>query len=240
MNKSRSERLLGLAVRNNLSWADHLCGNGLTGKEKSIGLLSQLSQRLGILKKLKPFTKPSQFSSILNGIFTSKMTYGIQVFGNVWGMRSLDDEMRRFHAFTKEDNHRLQVIQNQALRLQTGLGWEASTCQLVSEGRAMSVQQLTGYHTLMTVFKAVRLKKPSYLAEKFKLRQPNENEIFPHRQTNCINVKANLTISRGGIVYRGAKLWNMMDPDLKNEQNLKKFKPKVKKWIIENVPFKPP
>ena len=94
----------------------------------------------------------------------------------------MDDEIRQFHEYTKE----------------TGLGWEASTRHLVSEGKALSVQQLTAYHTLMTVFKAVRLKKPSYLAEKFKLRQPNESEVFPHRQTNCIKGKANLTISRGG------------------------------------------
>ena len=151
----------------------------------------------------------------------------------------MDDNIRRFHGYTKEDNSRLQVIQNQALWLQTGLGWEASTRHLVSEGKALSVQQLTAYHTLMTVFKAVRLKKPSYLAEKFKLRQPNESEVFPHRQTNCIKGKANLTISRGGIVYRGAKLWNLMDPDLRNEPKLKSFKPKVKKWIIANVPVKP-
>ena len=53
-------------------------------------------------------------------------------------------------------------------------------------------------------------------------------------------MKANLTISRGGIVYRGAKLWNLMDPDLRNKPKLKSFKPKVKKWIIANVPVKPP
>jgi hypothetical protein len=134
--ESRSERLLGLTVRNDLSWADHLYGNGLSGKEKTIGLLSQLSQRVGILKKLKPFTRPNQFSSISNGIFTSKMTYRIQVFGNVWGMRSLDDETGRYHSFTKENNHKLQVLQNQVMRLQTGLGWEAPTSQLVSEGKS--------------------------------------------------------------------------------------------------------
>ena len=128
------------------------------------------------------------------------MTYGIQVYGNVWGMRSMDDEVRRYHSFTKEDSRKLQVLQNQALRLQTGLGWEAPTSQLVSEGKVMSVQQLTAYHTLMTVFKAVRLKKPSYLAEKFRLRRPNEFETSQHGLTNTIKVKAGLTISRGAIV----------------------------------------
>ena len=152
----------------------------------------------------------------------------------------MDDETRRYHSFTKEDNRQLQVLQNQVLRLQTGLGWEAPTSQLVSEGKVMSVQQLTAYHTLMTVFKAVRLKKPSYLAEKFKLRQPNEFETFPHRQTNTIKARAGLTILLGGIVYRGAKLWNLMSQDLRNEEKLMKFKHMVKKWIYRNVPIKPP
>ena len=240
ISESKSERLLGLTIRNDLSWADHLYGNGLSGKDKTIGLLSQLSQRVGILKKLKHFTRPNQFSSISNGIFTSKMTYGIQVFGNVWGMWSMDDISRRFHSFTKEDNRKLQVLQNQVLRLQTGLGWETPTSQLVSEARAMSVQQLTAYHTLMTVFKAVRLKKPTYLAEKFRLRQPSEFETFPHRQTNTINASAGLTISRGGTVYRGAKLWNLLSQDLRNEEKIEIFKQMVKKWIFRNVPIKPP
>ena len=90
------------------------------------------------------------------------------------------------------------------------------------------------------MFKAVRLKKPSYLAEKFRLRQPNEFETFPHRQTNTIKVRAGLTISRDGIVYRGAKLWNLLSQDLKNEEKLTTFKQMVKKWIYRNVPIKPP
>ena len=152
----------------------------------------------------------------------------------------MDDEKRRYHSFTKEDNRKLQVLQNQVLRLQTGLGWEAPTSQLVSKGKVMSVQQLTAYHMLMTVFKAVRLKKPSYLAEKFNLRQTNVFETFPHRQTNTIKARAGLTISRGGIVYRGAKLWNLMSQDLRSEEKLTTFKQMVKKWIYRNVPIKPP
>ena len=49
-----------------------------------------------------------------------------------------------------------------------------------------------------------------------------------------------LTVSRGGIVYRGAKLWNLMSQDLRNEEKLIKFKHMVKKWIYMNVPIKLP
>ena len=240
VKESVSERLLGLTVQNDLSWSAHLYGNGLSGKEKTVGLLTQLSQRVGILKRLKSFTQPKQFASILNGLFTSKMTYGIQIFGNVWGLPTMDDENRKFSSFTKEDNRRLQVLQNKVLRLKTGLDRYTPTNILVKTSDELSVQQLTAYHTLMTIFKAIRFKKPLYLSNKLELRQPIDNQVFPHRQLNSVYVKAGLTISRGGTLYRGAKLWNLLTNDLKMEISQVKFKSNVKKWIRENVPTKPP
>lgn len=240
VKESTSERLLGLTIQNDLSWTAHLYGNGLSGKDKTIGLLSQLSQRIGILKKVKPFMKPKQFNSVSNGLFTSKMTYGIQVFGNVWGTKTMDVATRKFYSFTKEDNRRLQVLQNKLLRMKSSLGMETSTEALVQKCDELSVQQLTAYHTLMTVFKAVRFRKPFYLASKFELRRPNGNAIFPHRQSGKINIRADLTLSRGGMVYRGANLWNMLDAELRNELSIGTFKRKIKKWITENVPVKPP
>ena len=152
----------------------------------------------------------------------------------------MDVATRKFYSFTKEDNRRLQVLQNKLLRIKSGLGMETSTETLVKKCEELSVQQLTAYHTLMTVFKAVRLGKPSYLASKFELRRPDGNAIFPHRQSGNISIRADLTLSRGGMVYRGAKLWNMLDAELRNELLIGTFKRKVKKWITEHIPVKPP
>ena len=55
IKETSSERLLGLTVQNDLSWTAYLHGNGLKGDQKTVELLGQLSQRLGILKKLKCF-----------------------------------------------------------------------------------------------------------------------------------------------------------------------------------------
>ena len=146
----------------------------------------------------------TQFSSVSDGIFGSKLSFGIQVFGNVWGMPTMDDENRRFHGFSKEDNRRLQVLQNKVMRLKSGADYRTPTVELIQLCREFSVQQVTAYHSLMTVFKAVRFGKPSYLVEKWKLRAPTEDTVFPHMQLNNINVGADLTLSRGGLVYRGA------------------------------------
>ena len=166
VKESSSERLLGLTVQNDISWSAHLYGNRLQGEHRTVGLLGQLSQRIGILKKVKCFMLPTQFSSVSNGIFGSKLSFGIQVFGNVWGMPTMDDENRRFHGFSKEDNRRLQVLQNKVMRLKSGTDYKTSTEDLIKLCKELSVQQVTAYHTLMTVFKAVKFGKPCYLAEK--------------------------------------------------------------------------
>ena len=110
VKETPSERLLGLTVQNDLSWTVYLHGNGLKGDKKTVGLLGQLSQRIGILKKLKCFMLQTQFKSVANGLFGSKLSFGIQVYGNVWGLPSMDDAVRRFHGFTNDDNRKLQFL----------------------------------------------------------------------------------------------------------------------------------
>ena len=145
-----------------------------------------------------------------------------------------------FTSFTKEDNRRLQVLQNKVLRLRTRIDYNIPTNTLVKSSGELSVQQLTAYHTLTTVFKAVRLEKPVYHYEKLKPKLPNRLGVFPHRQANKITVQGELRLTQGGMMYRGAKLWNLLDQDLKNETSLPQFKRKVKKWISEKIPVKPP
>ena len=50
VKETTSEKLLGLIVNQTLTWKDHLHGN-----EDNKGLLKELSQRIGILKKLRNF-----------------------------------------------------------------------------------------------------------------------------------------------------------------------------------------
>ena len=92
----------------------------------------------------------------------------------------MDDEDRRYSVFTKDDNRRLQVLQNKVVRMQTGLPWDTPTSDLMKAAGELSVQQLTAYHTIMQVFKVIKSGKPSYLNERFKIRRPDDG-VFPHR-----------------------------------------------------------
>ena len=56
-----------------------------------------------MLKRLAKVMPENKFRNVSQGIFTSKLIYCIQLFGNVWGVPSLDENQRRFSAFTKGD-----------------------------------------------------------------------------------------------------------------------------------------
>ena len=82
--------------------------------------------------------------------------------------------------------------------------------ELLRVSNYMSIQQLMAYHTLMTVHKVITMGLSKYLSNKLKLKKPCE-AMFPQRQIDTIIVpKVNLTLSRGGFIFRGATLWNLL------------------------------
>ena len=83
---------------------------------------------------------PAQrFKLVVNGLFHSKLVYCLYVFGNVWGLTPNDETDRRYLAFTKLDNHRLQVLQNQSMRLLLGARKDEPTVKLLNETKSLSV-----------------------------------------------------------------------------------------------------
>ena len=116
--ESESEKLLGVLVNNTLTWKDLIFGN-----EEESGLLKQLSKRIGILKKLRPFMSNKKFQQAVAGLFTSKLIYCITVWGSIWTKNAQYNST----SITEEAMRKLQVCQNKCLRLITGHDYNTST-----------------------------------------------------------------------------------------------------------------
>ena len=81
-----------------------------------------------MLKKIKKFMPAARFRSLVNGLWMSKLLYGITVWGDVWGIINVYDEEARNHtAMTREDLRKLQVAENSVMRLMTGLDYRSYT-----------------------------------------------------------------------------------------------------------------
>ena len=241
METSHSEKLLGLIVNEEMSWKDHLYGEKWREEDNAPGLIPQLSQRVGLLCQLVKRLSARGFNSVSNGIFYSKLMYGLQVYGNVWGYHTLDENPRHFTAFTMQDCRRLQVLQNKVLKLQTGLPHDFPTKDLIQQTSELSIHQMIAYHTLLQVHKTIITGRPIYLANHLKIKRPQEGTIFPHRQSFTIETeKCKLNTSRAGFIFRGAQVFNLLPLELRSLRNHKKFKIDVEKWVKLHISIKPP
>ena len=241
VKETHSEKLLGILMSNDFSWNNYLYGNKLKGKDKVVGLIPKLSQRVGMLGKLNKYMTRDQFRLTCDGIFTSCLLYCLPLYCNVWGLPTMDDSVRRFQAFTKEDCRKLQVLQNKVLRLKTkNYEMNVPTNTLLDSTGDLSVHQLGVYHTMVTAHRIIRTGTPQYLAEKLVLRTPRPDQPFPARHLNTISVNCDLTLGRAGFLYRAARVWNLLSSELRDESKPEVFKTDVKKWIREHILRKPP
>ena len=199
---TKSEKLLGL--NNQLSWKEYLYGETWRPEDNARGLIPQLSQRVGILSKIVKTMQPHRFSLFCNELFYSKLLYCLQVFGHVWNIPKHDDLNRRYSAFTKENNHKMQVI-------------------LKTSGD-LSVQQLTAFSSLLTAQKSIYYQEPVYLAEHFKFNQVQN----PSSGNTIVPANYKLSVSRGGFFFRTTALFNNLPPNLRRPTEPLAFKREIK------------
>ena len=233
VTESESERLLGLIVNNTMTWEHHLYGN-----TEHKGLVSKLSQRAGLIRKLSFVMPKKRLTIMAEGIFFSLLNYCLEVFSNVWGLDTYDETNRHSTAFRKEDSMKLQVLVNKVLRALTGLDRDTPVSVLSSRSGQLSVHQRTALFSLTSVHKVLQSQEPAYSLSRLK---PNQDQDEPARlQTNCKRTEYKLSISRGGYYYRSSRLYNQLPDSLVRNAKTTIFKKNAKQWVRENIPLLPP
>ena len=200
---SRSEKLLGGIISDDLKWKKHLF-------EGDQSLVKQLTNRInGLVKVSQNATKATRLM-VANGIFVSKLCYLIQVWGGC-DSYLLD---------------RLQVLQNRAARVVTGKSWFTSTGRLLKECKWLSIRQLVFYQTVLGVHKIMRARKPEYLSKKFGADHPCRTR---QSTSGCIRLgdefNAKSSLSHTSLCY------NRIPSTIRQDTTFETFKYKLKKWI---------
>ena len=141
---SKSELLLGAWIHQDMKWDEYI-------QDHEQSLIRSLSTRLGALKIIGRVADFKNRKLIANGIFLSKLTYLIALWGgcNLHLLKSL------------------QVLQNKAARIVTKLDWTTSSAVLLKQCGWLSVHQLVVYHTVILVFKVLQVQQPKPLHSMF-------------------------------------------------------------------------
>ena len=209
---SQHEKMLGCIISSDYTWNNHI-------RDDEFSMQRLIISRINALKKVSFSLSFKMRKMVANSIVMSRMIYIIQLWG---GTRNY---------LLKS----LQVLQNQAARTVTGLGWFTPQSVLLLQCGWLSITQLVEYHNLLLVFKVKNVKKPEYLYNiasrsfPYETRAARANNIVENQQTSS-------DITKLGFVSKSSKSWNSLPAHLKLETKQLKFKILLKTWIKENVP----
>ena len=209
------ERLLGLQLHQNLKFREHIQDN-----EKS--LIKSLNTRLKALQQIKKVASFSQRLVIANGIFNSKVTFLISVWGGT--EEYLLDS--------------LQIIINKAMRVICNVGKSVKIKELQRKTGWLSVRQAVMYHSLMDARRVMTTGQPAYLHHKLS-GALEAGERLHNTRHGAQEVAPRLALIQSSWLHRAAAGYRRLPGDLvdlpRGAGRDKEFKGKLKKWVVQNV-----
>ena len=208
------EKLLGCWVHQDMSWSEHIRGN----KES---LMRCLSTRLTALKKIRYLADFKNRKMIAEGIFMSKLSYVIALWGGCG-------------VILKKC---LQVLQNKAAQVVTRKDWNTSSKLMLQQCGWLSVNQLAFYHSVLLVFRVRLSKSPKYMY----MMHNSWSYPYTTRQANNglirVVTRPRLEMVKSSFRWRAANFFNQLPLEIRTCTTLESFKRGVKPWIMNNIPL---
>ena len=155
-----------------------------------------------------------------NGLFMSRLIYGIQLWGGT------EEYLLSM----------LQVLKNRAARVITGLGPYTPVKELMRQTGWLSVRQLTFYHSEVMVHGVRETGRPGYLADKiegdyeYNTRAASTNSIRWGPQ-----FRARTKLTMNSWRWRGVTGYNQLSSELKLNHDHRSFKEELRKWTSQNI-----
>ena len=220
IEESEEGTLLGITINNKLNWDSHYAGKGK--------LMSQLRQRMFILKRIKGRVPKHQLLQLARAIFITKLTYGSAVFSHI----RINTEKKEKHI------GKLQVLQNKMLRMLSinhmpRMEW--GTQRLCEKYNQLSINQLYAKIKVLEFWKIMKQTK-----NPLKSLIPQENQSRDTRTRFQEDLKLQ-PVRKAGIksdtfVQQAISLWNMAPKQLR-ETNKYTTAKKIADEFVKSIPY---
>ena len=197
--------LLGVQIDNTLSWDDHinkLCKN--------------LSKRIGILRKLRPFTHRNVLLLIYNALFLSVIDYCCTVWGNT----------------SKTNLQKLYKLQKRAGRVILGVDSTFSSRTVLISLNWLPIDFRITYFTAVMTYKALNNLAPSYLCNLFRpLIDMHDLNTRSTSDGNLYIPTFRTVMGQRSFAYRAAKIWNVIPPFIRKCETVLSFKAALRNYL---------
>lgn len=191
---------LGVSVDENLSWTDHI---------KSVQ--KKCSSGLYMLKSIRNIVDKDTMKLVYNALISSHLSYCNIIWDNCG----------------KSFQNTLQKLQNRAARIINNTPWDSSGSYNLNKLEWENLERKRKEDIAIMMYNILHNNAPSYLIEKFSIR----NRPYNTRSSNlCVNIIQPKTNSaKRTFTYRGAHLWNSLPHDVQSAQTKFSFKTALKR-----------
>ena len=217
--RDSAAKLLGITFQDNQQWKTQVYGKG--------GLLSALNSRLYFIRRLKNHLALKSVLKLVDGLFMSKLRYGVQLLGKVRTSNE-DSECTVFKD--------IQLIQNNLLRTLNGtkIKDRVSISYMLDKYKMLSVNQLNASVKLMMMWKA--LNKDNYpLTIKRQESNPNGMSTRSDSEGRPIEIGKTILVQKTSV-SDAIHLWNSSPKNVTESGSIYRAKMEIK-FFAKTLPI---
>uniref|UniRef100_A0A8C5NFT0 Reverse transcriptase domain-containing protein n=1 Tax=Gouania willdenowi TaxID=441366 RepID=A0A8C5NFT0_GOUWI len=195
-------RVLGVWMDDKLTWKKHI----------QI-VKNKVAKSSYILWKLQQILHTKSLKTIYSSLIASHLNYCSEIWGNNY----------------KTYLEPLFKQQKKAIRILHKVPHNTHTNDLFEKSKYLKLQEIIHYNTQIHAFRASSKKLPHQIQKRFTYNQnPYEfrhNNVF--RPNRIIS-----NVGKHSTVYRAMNLWNSLDKETQQSDNLKQFKDKTRRTFL--------
>ena len=214
IKQEKSAKLLGIVFNDKQNWTTQIRGQN--------GVVSGLNKRLFAIKRLKNYINKTSLTKVVDGLFTSKINYGVQLYGKV----RLTPECPK-----NKDIKAIQMVQNKLARLLNNktLKDKVSTKSLIEKSNLLSVNQINAKVKLQEMWKVLNVDN---YPVKIKINEAQVDKMETRAMSNRTPKElGSTTLISKTCISDAIKIWNHAPIDIKNSKSLYSVKKKVKEYV---------
>ena len=124
--------------------------------------------------------------------------------------------------------HTLQKLQNRATRIVTRSNSDSSAKPLIHNLKWPTINDIIRSETATIMYKSLNGLAPEYLSKRFVKNSTRNIRQLRNTETDLMLPLRKTSNGQRGISFRGSKLWNQLDYDIKQAPSLATFKRRLK------------
>ncbi len=135
------------------------------------------------------------------------------------------------------DRYTLQKLQNTCFRNILRTGWMTPSSVMQSELKQLKLVDRRFYHSCCEMYKAIVMRVPAILADKFQFVNEIHDRVTRGSCTNALyQPKVKLELAKNNFTYRGVMYWSALPYHIRNATSLDNFKELLMAKLLQEAP----